>query len=644
MSLSEAASVTNGKTLLSDTTYDVWDAEMVHGCVCDDGYTGMMCSLRTCITGDDPLTTGQVDEEQIMDCSATSGVFRLNFRDETSALIGYDATTTEVKAALEALTTIGQVSVEYSNGDAACVGAGNAITITFETQHGDIPDLAVFGSTLDVDIDLYTDGDSSVVSGVASVTGTKEDDVCNGRGQCSITTGDCVCDSGFSSSDGTGTNTEGSTGDCGYTTGIATCGGVTVCSSRGVCSGDPNYKCTCNDGFTGSSCSERTCPMGIAWWDEPTGTDTAHAMAECSNRGTCDRTTGLCTCAVGMTGNACQRLTCPGSTGGAACSGHGTCHSNRNLASLHRVEGVYVPFVYGDDPPAGATWDADKIYGCHCDHGRFEGNFYDFTGYDCSEMLCPTGDDPISEDQVNEVQTVRCIADGGSFKLSFRGEKTEAIPFDALAESSVSTIDDVTFTLTFQNMAITSSDDLSSDLVVGDILEVHNAENTDARNFTIASISGVNIGVEERIGFASGDDYFAYKVESNLKVILESINTIRTVAVSYENVADPSQDVTTACTDGSGVDIHIEFRTEFGDVPLMVVDDTDLTLVGNSPTLTIVEDTAGTKENTDCSMRGVCDATTGTCTCAEGYTSSNGYGNLGDRDDCGAPTVYSFST
>ena len=42
----------------------------------------------------------------------------------------------------------------------------------------------------------------------------------------------------------------------------------------------------------GADCSLRKCPLGPAWADQATATDTAHALAECSNRGLCDRTAG----------------------------------------------------------------------------------------------------------------------------------------------------------------------------------------------------------------------------------------------------------------------------------------------------------------------------------------------------------------
>ena len=104
----------------------------------------------------------------------------------------------------------------------------------------------------------------------------------------------CTCGTSFLSSDGTGTNVAGDNGDCGRTTGISACGGETSCSGAGTCSGSSAYQCTCFSGFTGYDCSLRTCNYGAAWFDEATTTNTAHAMVECSNRGLCDRTTGMC--------------------------------------------------------------------------------------------------------------------------------------------------------------------------------------------------------------------------------------------------------------------------------------------------------------------------------------------------------------
>lgn len=46
----------------------VWDSDKLHTCLCDTGYHGFDCALRNCPTGDDPLTTGQVNEIQLVVC------------------------------------------------------------------------------------------------------------------------------------------------------------------------------------------------------------------------------------------------------------------------------------------------------------------------------------------------------------------------------------------------------------------------------------------------------------------------------------------------------------------------------------------------------------------------------------------------
>ena len=73
--------------------------------------------------------------------------------------------------------------------------------------------------------------------------------------------------------------------------------GTTACNGRGACDTSTANSvkvdaCTCYSGFSGGDCAQIDCPKGNAWWDEPSATNTAHAMAECSNMGICDRGLG----------------------------------------------------------------------------------------------------------------------------------------------------------------------------------------------------------------------------------------------------------------------------------------------------------------------------------------------------------------
>lgn len=97
------------------------------------------------------------------------------------------------------------------------------------------------------------------------------------------------------------------------------------CSQVGNCgttNGACDYcfeQCRCYDGFgsptdiiaVGSTisprCTDRVCPAGKAIGDIPTGVNKAHDLAECSNQGLCDRSTGICKCFAPFGGSACER-------------------------------------------------------------------------------------------------------------------------------------------------------------------------------------------------------------------------------------------------------------------------------------------------------------------------------------------------
>ena len=120
--------------------------------------------------------------------------------------------------------------------------------------------------------------------------------------------------------------------------------------------------------------------------------------------------------AVGLSAS----VSCP-----LSCNSHGRCKSMQFLAATdndrfseyekesakHSTTG-YGNYLYTD------IWDFDKMYGCECDEG--------YTGYDCSLRYCPTGDDPLTDGQVNEIQQITCQGTA-DYTITYKGKTTARI-------------------------------------------------------------------------------------------------------------------------------------------------------------------------------------------------------------------------
>ena len=144
---------------------------------------------------------------------------------------------------------------------------------------------------------------------------------------------------------------------------------MNYCNGHGFCE-PATDTCKCYEGWGAKTdvavyklhdCSGRTCPSGPAWADVASDEKTAHAPAECSGKGTCNKATGTCKCVSGFSGDACQRFGCL-----YDCSGHGQCVSMKKMATMPNALPLSKPATY-TGLETTERWDQDRIYGCVCD-------------------------------------------------------------------------------------------------------------------------------------------------------------------------------------------------------------------------------------------------------------------------------------
>ncbi|KAJ8600357.1 hypothetical protein CTAYLR_000687 [Chrysophaeum taylorii] len=558
---------------------DVWDAHKIHGCLCGAEYEGPGCARRKCPKGDDPLTSGQSNEIQLVSC-AGEGSFKLRFRGFETGEITHTMYAREVEAAIEEAG----VDVAASFEGRACFPEDasfedrTVIEVEFTTLFGTVPDLTVdasssttFAGTVQVKT-VGADGDGAFLRGRGGYTYaqqcTKEYAECGRRGSCS-SEGVCECFSSnfelYGSSNLYGG--PGVAGDCGYPlTSITLCPGEEACSNNGVCRGDgvvdddatpfpspaapeagwqaakPFY-CACHAGWRDGDCGNRICPRGYSWFAYPSADDAAHdGLLECSGIGTCED--GDCACPPPFAGAACEFMDCPNK-----CSGTGRCLSMRELA------------VGYDD------WDADRIYGCLCDDG--------YAGHDCSLRTCPVGDNPATRGQTNELQLLKCVAtttthssssssSSGTLEVSFRDASAASVPFDATARTletaleSLPTVGQIQVTYSYGDALCTTTGEHQNVVHIQFV-----TEHGDVPDVQVAAAAAADTTAAARVW-----------VRSDGSTLADNVGR------TYASLA-------------------------------------------------------GTTEAVECSNQGTCDRTTGLCSCFSGYGMSDARGGSGTLPDCG---------
>lgn len=618
----------------------VWDANKIYGCKCDPLYDGYDCSLRSCATGDDPLTTGQVNEVQLVECIATTGNFYLYYKGYPSLIIPFDASAETVRTALLDIPLLTDVTVTYSvSGAVACQILSNVISIEFKEQFGSLsPLVAVMDSTMSTSgsLTVAADGITSLTDylgvSIESVKGTKEDDLCAGRGLCIVADGTCSCFDAngdtYASSDGYGN--AGDRGDCGFISSgstVSSCPGATACSGNGVCD-ESTYTCSCNKGWEGGDCSLRSCPTGKSWFNYPSEDNKAHFdYASCSNMGICDLATGLCTCRENFYGQACEFMGCGGGLT-TPCNNNGKCVTMKEMALWAENNGDATSYTYGQDPNEARTWDAERIHGCICDPGH--------TGYDCSLKTCPTGDDPATFDDHVEVQLMTCNADSGSFTLTFRQQTTGLL----YANSTADDIRDALMELSsFSAGGVTwQSSTARSDSPV--------QRNRLVENGNHQATAGGEIHYPVRVYFHLDDGSIPYG-------IFEDVAPLKPHPMGdpqWEAINSTERNATTSFCNTAGTQVAvISFDAVHGDVPSLTADASGLTYTSGvteyAGSISVFADGAatlgfssitGTTEDVECNNRGLCNRQNGRCVCSTGYSSSDGQGRSGYIGDCGA--------
>ncbi|CAM9905601.1 unnamed protein product, partial [Discosporangium mesarthrocarpum] len=707
LSMSEAASGWDGRTLVRPNVKytSIWDADIIHGCVCDIGWMGYDCSQRECPRGDDPLTPGQQNEVMRVVCQADSGSFTLTFRGVTSDNIPFNASYGYVESLLETMTSIGDVSVSILDGNKAVCASDTEVSteVEFLQTFGDLPaayirsvDLELAGgdptlametastiscpacpscsggiyliyddeatsslspnaTAFDIESELRAlstlggsgsvygnltginvstgawptlcDASSSltttirlrssygnlpnftlvnsVVDNMGQVVGmnftgpkgTKESTFCSNHGVCNVGTGVCTCDRNttffpdewywWESSDGYGG--PGSRPDCGYQRVVST-----------------------------TNTTQR-CPVGVVFTDQSAPTYETMDQVICSGKGTCNNATGGCDCYPGFYGGDCSQQKCP--TGkawfdearsdnnahgyGAECSSMGACDHATGLCTCREGwTGAACQRLTCDDG-CGGNGACLPMY--RLGELREAAGDADPVAYGINSLVSPFGPSVYSRPEAWDFDMIYgCLCDsmdGHQPRAGKRGYVSGVYTDNERLSGWLGYKCD-------QRTCPTGDNPLTAP----GSFEVQIVSCTSSYGYFTATFRG-----------ETTNDIWYNATKDDVKNALEAIPTIGSVSIHFTSGLSACN---SSWVDGEG--IEVTFLTELGLLPLITT----------NPVFYVNRTVVGTKDDLECAGNGICDYSTGLCSCLDGWASSDGDGSTGSRGDCGYHNSY----